>query len=91
MLAAMKVFGCMLVLGGVAAAHVSAGEAKPEMNPAVSHLQAFLTAIAVRLVVLCGIQMIACVGHGLYREAMIRLAPIGRSVRRRQSRSRWRR
>ena len=65
MLAAMKMLGGVLVLGGVAAAYVSAREAKPEMNPAVSHLQAFLTTIAVRLVVLCGLEVIACVGHVL--------------------------
>ena|SRR5690349_3652135 len=64
-LAAMKMLGGMLVFGGVAAAYVSARQAKPEMNPAVSHLQALLTTIAVRLVVGGSLQVITCVGHDL--------------------------
>ena len=42
---------------------MSAGEAKPEVNPAVPHLQAFFTASAVCLAILRGLQMITGVGH----------------------------
>ena len=44
---------------------MSACEAKPEVDPPVSHLQAFLTSIAVRLVILCALQMITSVGHSI--------------------------
>jgi hypothetical protein len=46
MLGLMEVFGCVLVLGGVAAADVPATEAHPEMNPGVAHFQAFFTTFA---------------------------------------------
>src|SRR5712692_2296489 len=44
----MKMPGGMLVLGGVAAAHVSARKAQSEMHPTVTHLQAIFTAAGTR-------------------------------------------
>ena len=41
----MKVFGCVLVFGGVAAADVAALQTKTKVNPIVAHFQAFLTAL----------------------------------------------
>lgn len=45
MACAMIVFGGVLVAGGVAAADMAALQTKAQMNPAVSRLQAFFTAI----------------------------------------------
>jgi hypothetical protein len=38
----------MLVLGRIAASNVTAFQAKPEVDPAVAHLQAFFAAFAAR-------------------------------------------
>jgi hypothetical protein len=43
MLRFLEMFRGMLVLRGVAAAHVSANEAQTQVNPGVSRLNAFLT------------------------------------------------
>jgi hypothetical protein len=48
MLAAVKVFGSVLVLGGIAATHVSALHAQPQMDPAVPEFDAFLADVRVR-------------------------------------------
>jgi hypothetical protein len=40
-----KVSGSVLVLRGVAAAHVAAHEALPEVYPGVAYLEAFLAAL----------------------------------------------
>ena len=45
-LGAMKMFGSVLVLGRVAAAHVATAETLPQMHPGVSHFQTFLAALA---------------------------------------------
>jgi hypothetical protein len=45
MLGLEEVLGGVLVLGGITAAHVSAGEALPQMDPGIAHLQAFLAAL----------------------------------------------
>jgi hypothetical protein len=44
----MKVLGCMLILGGIAAPYFSACEAQSQMNPGVSDFQALLAALGVR-------------------------------------------
>ena len=44
----MEVLGGVLVLGGIAAAHVAADEAFAQVHPGVAHLQAFLAAFAAR-------------------------------------------
>ena len=45
----MKMFGRVLVLRGVAAADVSAGQTQAEMDPSVAHLQTFLTTVSMGL------------------------------------------
>jgi hypothetical protein len=42
MLCSVEMFGGMLILGGIAAAHVAADQAQAEMDPSVAHFQAFL-------------------------------------------------
>jgi hypothetical protein len=42
MLCAVKMFGGVLILGGIAAAHMAANQAQAEMDPGVAHFQAFL-------------------------------------------------
>jgi len=42
----MEVFGGVFVLGRIAAAHVAANQAFPQMDPGIAHLQAFLAALA---------------------------------------------
>jgi hypothetical protein len=49
MLSLMKVFGCVLVLGRIAAADVAADEALSQVDPGIARLQAFLAALAARL------------------------------------------
>jgi hypothetical protein len=41
----VKMLGGMFVLRGIAAAHVSAFQAKPQVHPGVAHLQTFFAAI----------------------------------------------
>ena len=57
------VFGGMFVLRTVATAHMATGEAKAQMNPAISHLQALFTAGSFRLHVPNLLGMLASVGH----------------------------
>ena len=45
----MEVFGGVLVLGRIAATHMAANEAKPEMDPLISGFEALLAAAGVRL------------------------------------------
>ena len=45
MIRRLKVFRCVLVLGRVAAADVSAGHAETQVEPGVADLQAVFTAI----------------------------------------------
>jgi hypothetical protein len=49
MFAGMEMFGGVLVLGGVAAAHVAAFSAETQVNPTVAHFQAFFAALGVRM------------------------------------------
>ena len=44
--------GSVLVLRGIAAAHVAAFAAQSQVNPAVAHLQAFLAALGMRMNIL---------------------------------------
>jgi hypothetical protein len=48
-LRSVKVLGCVLVLGRVAAPYMSAFQAKPKVNPAIANLQALLATLGVRL------------------------------------------
>src|SRR5579863_2262299 len=50
-LAAMKVLGRVLVLRGIATAHVAADQAHPQMNPRVSGLQTFFATVGAGLYV----------------------------------------
>jgi hypothetical protein len=45
----VKVFRCVFVLGTVTASHMPAGQTQPQMDPAISHLKAFLAALGLRL------------------------------------------
>jgi hypothetical protein len=45
----MEMLRCVLILGRVAAADVSALQAKPQMNPGISHLQTLFTAVFFRV------------------------------------------
>jgi hypothetical protein len=45
----VKMFGCMLVLGRITAAHVPALQAKTQVHPAVAHFQTLLATLAARL------------------------------------------
>jgi hypothetical protein len=45
----VKMFGGVFVLGRIAAAHMTAFPAEPQVNPAVAHLQTFFAAFAMRL------------------------------------------
>jgi hypothetical protein len=58
----MKVLRGMLVLGGIAAANMSATQAHPKMDPPVTHLQAFFTTLGMRFDVFDLIEMSAF-GH----------------------------
>jgi hypothetical protein len=49
MFGGMEVFRGVLVLGGIAAAHVAAFAAETQVNPAVAHLQAFFAALGMRM------------------------------------------
>lgn len=46
MLRVMKVLGRVLVPGGIAAPHMPAFQAHPQMDPGIAHLQAFLATLA---------------------------------------------
>src|ERR1022692_1938808 len=48
MVGLVEVFGGVFVLGRIAATHVSATEAQPQVNPSVAHLEAFFAAVCVR-------------------------------------------
>jgi hypothetical protein len=45
----VKMFGSMLVFGGIAAANVTADQTFAQMYPAISHLQTLLATISARL------------------------------------------
>jgi hypothetical protein len=60
----MEVLGGVLILGRIAAAHVSAGKAETKMNPGVAQLEAFFAAFRFGVDRLDVLTVIA-VGHGL--------------------------
>jgi hypothetical protein len=45
----MEMFSGVFVLGRIAAAHMAANQALPQMDPGIAHLQAFLAALAAGL------------------------------------------
>jgi hypothetical protein len=58
-----KMLGGMFVFGGVAAAYVTAGQAQAQVDPLVSHLQAFFAALGFGLYVADLIGMRANICH----------------------------
>jgi len=54
----VKVLGGVFVLGRIATAHVTAGEAEPQVYPDIPHLQALFAALGVWTYVLDLIQML---------------------------------
>jgi hypothetical protein len=52
-------FRGVLVLGGIAAAHVTAAQAQPQVHPGIAHLQALFASTTTRFHVLHLIQMFA--------------------------------
>jgi hypothetical protein len=63
MLGCVEVFRGVLVLGGIAASHMPAGQAQPQMHPRVAHLDALLATSLIRVLELYLIQMFADFGH----------------------------
>ena len=59
----MEVFGGMLILGRVAAAHLAANQAQPQMNPGVADLQALLASAFVGVFDFDLIEMFAGSSH----------------------------
>lgn len=60
----MVVLGRMLVLGRIAAPHVAAAEAKPQMNPAISHFLALFADMFIGIADFDLIEMGASICHG---------------------------
>jgi hypothetical protein len=60
----MKMFGRVFVFRGIAAAHVTARQAQPQMDPRIARFQALFAAAGVGLHVVDLIQMMARL-HGL--------------------------
>jgi hypothetical protein len=61
-------FGGVLVLRRVAAAHMSTGETQAQMNPSVAGLNAFFALVRIRLCDLDLVQVSAFCGHRFLRE-----------------------
>ena len=59
----MKVFGGVLVLGGVAATDMSTDQAQAQMDPSVSHFQAFFATVFAGCPKLDLVQMCALFSH----------------------------
>src|SRR5262249_44482128 len=68
MLGAMKMLGGVLVLRGVAASHVPALHAQPQMDPGVAHLQALFGALGVRRYFVNMALMLASVHRALLKR-----------------------
>ena len=67
--------GRVLVLGRVAAAHMSTGETEAQVDPGISHFQTVLTSLGARCDVLCLIKMRTGLCHVLFLpDACVRLA-----------------
>jgi hypothetical protein len=63
MLTLVEVFGRMFILGGITATNVSALQAKSQVDPRVSHFDAFFADVLVRGFDLYLVEMGACSGH----------------------------
>ena len=74
MIGRAKVFGGMLVLGRVAAADMPVGQAHPQMDPTVLHLQALFTAGGARLDIA---DLIVGAGYLGHDSLPIRIRPEG--------------
>jgi hypothetical protein len=69
MLRLFEMFAGMLVLGRIAAAHVSAAQAQAQVDPAVAGLNAVFTHVFVGLFDFDLVQVGAFVGHGNLQES----------------------
>jgi hypothetical protein len=65
MLRFLEVFGGVLILGRIAAAHMSAAQAQAQVNPAVACFNAFLANVFVGFLDLDLVQVGAFVRHGI--------------------------
>jgi hypothetical protein len=63
MLEGMKVFGRVLIFGRIATTYMATSQTHPQMHPAISHLQAFFTALRVRFDIANLIEVRAFVRH----------------------------
>ena len=61
----MEMFRCMFVLRGITAAHVSAGETKPEVDPRVPDFQTIFATSGARFDVVDFIEVFTS-GHGIH-------------------------
>jgi hypothetical protein len=52
MLHSVKMLGSMLILRRIAATHLPANHAQPQMHPSIANLQAFLATLGMRLHIL---------------------------------------
>ncbi len=64
-------FGSVLILGRIATANVAADPAMAKVNPAVSHLEAFLTPSSVGFLIGDLVQVSALAGHDLTNYSLI--------------------
>jgi hypothetical protein len=55
----VKMFGGMFVLRGIAASHMAALQAHSQVNPGVTHLQAFFASGSARANILYSVEMLA--------------------------------
>jgi hypothetical protein len=83
-----KVLGGVPVLRIVAATHVSTGSAKPQVDPRVAELEAFLAAACVRPVGMHRVQMAASVSHDLRAFGFLDEESTRSSISQRQSQMR---
>ena len=65
MFGGMEMFRGVLVLGGVAAAHMAAAQTQAQVNPGVTHLQALLAALGLWLHALDLIEVSAVFSHNV--------------------------
>jgi hypothetical protein len=70
---AVEVLGGVLVLRGVAAPHVAADETFAQVDPRVSHLQAFLTTIPAGCDVVDLVEMLTGFCHHLHLSSGVRV------------------
>jgi hypothetical protein len=63
MLAFVKMFGCMLVLGRITTTNVSTFQAKPQMNPGVAHFDAFFAHVCIGVGNPYLLEVCTCRGH----------------------------